>query len=232
MKKKAMKAASLGLTLALGLVTIGGAAPKKAVATTETTAPSESTFSPEEPQPDGGWIEAEDHTVTDKIRQLVSDANMGILGVSHKPIAYISYQIVAGTNHCILCKRSAIIPNPVYSYELMYIYEDLNGFCQITGIKLVDIADFAKYVDPTELTELKLNKTEIVIKKGKKKTLKPTVTYGTEESPVFVWRSSNKKVATVKNGVITAKKKGTCIISCMIKGLPETNRVCYVKVKK
>ncbi len=227
-----MKAAALGLTLALGIVAIGGASPKKAEASTAPALVSKEIADSNGWQLDGGWTIVDDHTVTDKIRQIVSDAKMNILGVSHKPIAYLGYQIVAGTNYCVLCKRGAVIPNPVYTYELMYIYEDLNGVCRITGAKIVNISDFAEYVDPTELVELKLNKTDIKIKKGKKKTLKATVSHSTDDSPVFIWRSSDKKVATVKNGVITAKKKGSCVISCAIKGLPDTTRICYVTVKK
>ena len=192
----------------------------------------DATQSTDDWQLDGGWVVAEDHTVTDKVREMVHDSFLHVVGVRNKPIAYLGYQVVAGTNHCILCKRSPVIPNPIYSYVLLYVYEDLEGNYRITSHRQIDISKFMEYVDPTELTDLTLNKTSIKIKKGKKAKLKTTITYGTEEKPVLIWKSWNKKIATVKNGVITAKKKGTCTITCQIKGLPDTLRMCYVSVKK
>ena len=232
MKKKSTKTMALGLMLAMGITAVGGFLPKTTMAAGKQDIASETSPDTDSWQLDGGWVVAEDHTVTDKVRKLVQDSFMHIMGVRRVPLAYMGYQVVAGTNHCILCKRSAVIPNPVYSYELLYVYEDLDGNCRITNTKQIDISEFAEYVDPAELTQLTLNKTDVKIKKGKKKTLKATVSYGTEETSTLIWKSSNKKVATVKNGVITAKKKGSCVVSCEIKGLPDTLRICYVTVKK
>ena len=55
-------------------------------------------------------------------------------------------------------------------------------------------------------------KSKVVLNKGKKLTLKPVISPLTSQEKV-TYTSSNKKVATVnKNGVITAKKKGTAKI--------------------
>ena len=248
--KKSTKTMALGLMLAMGITAVGSASPKTTMAAGRTVigtkgqpsgvamlkleegGTSTSDQNTGDWQLDGGWVVAEDHSVTDKIRKMVQDSFRHVMGVRRKPIAYIGYQVVAGTNHCILCKRSAVIPNPVYSYELLYIYEDLDGNCKITNTKQVDdVSEFAEYVDPGEFTQLTLNKTSVKMKKGRKVTLKTTVTYGTGDEQTIIWKTSNKKVATVKNGVITAKKKGTCTISCEIKGLPDTLRFCYVTVK-
>ena len=225
------KTVALGLILAMGITAVGSVSPKPSAAASSSLIASKKDLPTSEWQPVGGWVAAEDHSVTDRVRELVQESFFHVLGVRHKPIAYLGYQVVAGTNHCILCKRSAVIPNPVYSYELLYIYEDLDGKCQITNTKTVDISEYTEYVDPAELTELTLNKTEIKLKKGRKTTLKTSVTYGTEGEQTFVWKSSNKRVATVKNGVITARRKGSCLISCEIKGLPDTLRICSVTVK-
>lgn len=71
---------------------------------------------------------------------------------------------------------------------------------------------------------IQLNKTSVSIKKGKKFTLNATVSSG--QKPVF--KSSKSSVATVNSsGIITAKKKGTCIISVSEDG---TTKKCCVQV--
>ena len=70
----------------------------------------------------------------------------------------------------------------------------------------------------------KLNKTSVTIKKGKtcKLTLK-----GAKAKKVK-WSSRNKKIATVKNGLVTAKKAGSTKIIAKYKG---KKYACKVKVK-
>lgn len=79
---------------------------------------------------DGGYTDAESPVVTDEIRMLVEKASAGIEGITFTPVAYVASQVVAGTNHLILCT------NPVASnrYTLVTIYEDLNGNANITAV--------------------------------------------------------------------------------------------------
>lgn len=79
---------------------------------------------------DGGYTEAASPVVTDEIRMLVEKASAGIEGITYTPVAYVASQVVAGTNHLILCT------NPVASnrYTLVTIYEDLNGNANITAV--------------------------------------------------------------------------------------------------
>ena len=50
-------------------------------------------------------------------------------------MALLATQIVAGTNYCILCKVTPTTPDAKTQYQLLYIYEDLNGIAEITGRK-------------------------------------------------------------------------------------------------
>ncbi len=72
---------------------------------------------------------------------------------------------------------------------------------------------------------IKLNKTKITLKKGKKKTIKATVN-PLETTDTIQWSSSNTKVATVSNGVIKAKKKGKATIMAKT----SNGKKAYVKV--
>ena len=77
-------------------------------------------------------------------------------------------------------------------------------------------------------TAIKGIKSSVSIKKGKRYTLKPKLSY-TEKADKVTYKSSNKKIATVsKKGVIKGKKKGTATIT--IKSGKITKK-CKVKVK-
>lgn len=68
-------------------------------------------------------------------------------------------------------------------------------------------------VKDIELESIKLNKEITNINKGKSETL--VVTYNPENATVdktITWTSSNEDVATVKDGIVTAKSKGTSLI--------------------
>lgn len=57
--------------------------------------------------------------------------------------------------------------------------------------------------------KMKMNKSRVTVQEGKKTTLKLK---GAKKKKVK-WSSSNKKIATVKAGVVKAKKKGRCTIT-------------------
>ena len=59
-----------------------------------------------------------------------------------------------------------------------------------------------------------LNKSSVTLAVDNKVTLKPTVYPTTLEDQSVTWKSSNTKVATVKNGKVTGVKAGTANITC------------------
>lgn len=88
-----------------------------------------------------------------------------------------------------------------------------------------------------KVKKLKLNKKKLTLKKGKKYTLKLTITSTAKTAKekkalkkAVKWTSSNKKVASVtKSGKVTAKKVGKAKITAKLKGKKVS---CTVKVKK
>ena len=85
----------------------------------------------------------------------------------------------------------------------------------------------------TPVTKVKLNKTKSTMTVGKKQTLKVTVTPKKASSKAVVWKSSNKKVATVTSkGVVKAKKAGTVTITATAKDGSGKKASCKVTVKK
>lgn len=67
--------------------------------------------------------------------------------------------------------------------------------------------------DPTIPQSVTLSAPTTAVKKGDTVTLTPAVPEGTNPGG-FKWKSSNKKVATVNNGVVTFKKAGKVTITC------------------
>ncbi|MGN0443910.1 MAG: Ig domain-containing protein [Acutalibacteraceae bacterium] len=86
-----------------------------------------------------------------------------------------------------------------------------------------------KCIVPVDAVTLK--PAELTLKKGASKTLKETVypEYATVQD--VTWTSSDTSIATVdKNGKVTAKKKGVCIITCTTKQ-GKKKASCLVTVK-
>ena len=93
----------------------------------------------EEPELVGGWSVSESTEVTDEVWELVENATDGLLGVGYEPVAYLGSQVVAGSNHCVLCKATVVVPNAKPYYVLMYIYRDLEGKCSILKIEEIKL---------------------------------------------------------------------------------------------
>lgn len=88
----------------------------------------------------------------------------------------------------------------------------------------------------TKTVDLKLNKKKATIKmiKGKDNTLQLEAFDDETEYEIPVkWTTSNKKVATVdKNGLVTAKKAGTAVITATTKDGNKTTATCNLTVVK
>lgn len=62
-------------------------------------------------------------------------ATEGLTGYEYEPIALLGTQIVSGTNYSILARGKAVVPDAEPSYEIITIYEDLEGTAEILGEK-------------------------------------------------------------------------------------------------
>ena len=95
----------------------------------------------EEPVP-GGWSYAESAEITDKIKQVMDKATETLTGATYEPVAYIGSQVVSGTNHAIFCKATPSVKelNGASKWVLVYVYENLEGKCEITKAEDVQIA--------------------------------------------------------------------------------------------
>ncbi len=81
-------------------------------------------------------------------------------------------------------------------------------------------------IDPTIPTSVALAPVNTAVKKGDVVTLTPSVPENANPGG-YKWKSSNKKVATVKNGVVTFKKPGKVTITCTAKRGKKKARVKF-----
>ncbi len=82
----------------------------------------------------GGWEKAESLAITDEFKTVFYKAVAELDGVDYTPIAYLSSQVVAGKNHCVLCKAVPVVPDAKTTYSILYIYEDLEGNAKVSEI--------------------------------------------------------------------------------------------------
>lgn len=93
----------------------------------------------------GGWTPSESPEITEEIRAVFDRAVEGLLGVNYVPVAYLGSQVVAGTNHCILCQATAVVPGARPEYKLVYIYQDLEGGAQVLSVADLDFGALCEY---------------------------------------------------------------------------------------
>lgn len=93
----------------------------------------------------GGWTPAEDPTVTDEVKELLEKGLENLVGVGYVPVAYLGSQVVAGTNHAILCQATAVVPDARPYFTIVYLYEDLQGKVSLMNIAELDIGAMCSY---------------------------------------------------------------------------------------
>ena len=85
----------------------------------------------------GGWQASSAPTLTEEQKALFEKATATITGVTAEPLAYLGSQVVSGTNHAFFCKSEVSVEelkNGTF-YSIVYIYEDLQGNAEMTGIR-------------------------------------------------------------------------------------------------
>lgn len=89
----------------------------------------------------GGW-EAPGNTDIGKhpeAKAALEKAAAEMTGAEYEPVSLLATQVVAGTNYCILCKVTAVVPDAQPEYDLVYVYEDLDSNAEITAIREIVI---------------------------------------------------------------------------------------------
>ena len=89
----------------------------------------------------GGWTVNEEDTgmaANPDAQAALEKALEGMVGASYEPVACLGTQVVAGTNYCILCRITPVVPKPTSHFALVYVYRALDGTA-----KILDVQDLA-----------------------------------------------------------------------------------------
>lgn len=84
----------------------------------------------------GGWtpVVPEAGKLPEDAQAAFDKALEQLVGAVYTPVALLSTQVVAGTNYCILCLVTPVVPDPVPTWALVYIYADLQGGAEIMNV--------------------------------------------------------------------------------------------------
>ena len=94
----------------------------------------------------GGWTKADVVALTVEQQELLEKATEGLLGVKYIPVAFLGSQLVSGTNYALLCRVAPVTADPVETYAIVKLYQDLSG-----NVSLLDVTDSGV---PTNINEL------------------------------------------------------------------------------
>ena len=82
---------------------------------------------------DGGWEipVTEANALTEEAQAAFDKATEKLMGANYTPVALLATQIVAGTNYCILCQVTPVVPDAKPHWTLLYLYADLEGNVEV-----------------------------------------------------------------------------------------------------
>lgn len=100
----------------------------------------------------------------------------------------------------------------------------------LDGSNIKETAEIKVNEKAVKVTKVKLSKTSVVLKPKQSTTLKVTISPSKATNKSLVWSSSNKKVATVKDGKITAKSVGTATITVKANDGSNKKATCKITV--
>ena len=83
----------------------------------------------------GGWTVSDSPEISGEVRTLFNEAMARVVGVNYEPVAYLGRQLVAGYNHALFCRATAVVPDAVPYYAVVILYEDLNAKATLSDIK-------------------------------------------------------------------------------------------------
>lgn len=86
----------------------------------------------------GGWTANEEDTsmeANSEAAEALEKAVGGMVGAKYEPIACLGKQVVSGTNYCLLCRITPVVPSPVSHFALVYVYQALDGSAELLEVQ-------------------------------------------------------------------------------------------------
>ena len=124
------------LTL-LMIFTLVGCKTKEDTTETEETTKQEEVVEESEEEVVGGFVDVEDGTLTDELKEIFNKATEGYVGMSLEPIELYQTQVVAGINYKFVCSGNKTTNPPITGSYFVTVYEDLEGNCSIIDVETI-----------------------------------------------------------------------------------------------
>ena len=86
----------------------------------------------------GGYVDVEDGTLTDELKDIFTKALEGLVGATYEPQKLIATQVVAGTNYKFLAKGSKTTNPVTKGTYYITIYKDLEGKIELKDIEVIE----------------------------------------------------------------------------------------------
>lgn len=148
-------------------------------------------------------------------------------GKTNRNILALTNDKNAATNHSVPWYAGAGSDGYYFTISVKSLMEPLY-YCMSSEERIKDGKEFGNVVKCTfdigsitesaeaPVTMISLNSKEMALHEGKENKLNATVVNAYGENKAVTWSSNNESVATVKNGVVTAKAGGSAVITASV----------------
>lgn len=112
------------------------------------------TYIPNESNPIvGGWQigEVAREDLDDREREIFNQAMETILGEDYEPVCVLATQLVSGKNYAYLARGTTVTAEPVSSFCIIKIYENLEGKADLLSIAEINLSDIQTRQDSDEM---------------------------------------------------------------------------------
>ena len=125
------------LTLLMVFTLVGCKTKEDTPVTEETTKQEEVVEESDTEEVVGGFVDVEDGTLTDELKEIFNKATEGYVGMSLEPIELYQTQVVAGINYKFVCSGTKTTNPPITGSYFVTVYEDLEGNCSIIDVETI-----------------------------------------------------------------------------------------------
>ena len=132
------KLLTLLLTLLMVFTLVGCNSKEDAPVVQEPEKQEEVEETKEEPEIVGGYVNAEDGTLTDELKDIFNKALEGLTGAAYEPQELVATQVVAGTNYKFLASGSKTTNPITKGTYYITIYKDLQGNVSLLDIETIE----------------------------------------------------------------------------------------------
>ncbi len=85
----------------------------------------------------GGWTTYTGNptTIPEEVISCFNSAFENFVGCTYEPVALLAYQVVSGTNYCLLCRCTVISLESPETFVIVYLTHDADGVDAVLSIQ-------------------------------------------------------------------------------------------------